>query len=195
MEAYYQQQSISPYFAGHYRQWGCGFGALAAGIGRAAIPIAKKFFWPIAKTFGRELIVQAAREIVEVFAKKKSPRKALESTVQKTVRKQFGGSKAQIGGVRGGNIQKKKPSSPLKSQKIIQRKQPLLRSRSDQISFPKCKMNTNLLPAEATHTSLDVFEKQPVLTTYDIAFTQVGPSYSQDGPTLEFEVVGNNKKL
>ena len=43
MEAYYQQQSVSPYFAGHYCQRGSGFGALAAGIGRAAIPIAKKF--------------------------------------------------------------------------------------------------------------------------------------------------------
>ena len=52
MEAYYQQQSVSPYFAGHYRQRGSGFGALAAGIGRAAIPIAKKFFWPVAKKIG-----------------------------------------------------------------------------------------------------------------------------------------------
>ena len=42
MEAYYQQQSVSIYFAGHYHQRVSGFGALAAGIGRAAIPIAKK---------------------------------------------------------------------------------------------------------------------------------------------------------
>ena len=42
MEAYYQQQSVSPYFAGHYCQRGSGFGALAAGIERVAIPIAKK---------------------------------------------------------------------------------------------------------------------------------------------------------
>ena len=27
MEAYYQQQSVSPYFSGHYRQRGSGFGA------------------------------------------------------------------------------------------------------------------------------------------------------------------------
>ena len=49
MEAYYQQQSVSPYFSGHYRQRGSGFGALAAGIGRAALPIARKFLWPVAK--------------------------------------------------------------------------------------------------------------------------------------------------
>ena len=43
MEAYYQHQSVSPYIVGHYRQRVSGFGALAAGIGRAAIAIAKKF--------------------------------------------------------------------------------------------------------------------------------------------------------
>ncbi|XP_075265400.1 uncharacterized protein LOC142357741, partial [Convolutriloba macropyga] len=97
MEAYYQQQSVSPYFAGHYRQQGSGFGPLEAGIGRAAIPIAKKFLWPVAKKIGRELFVQAAPEIVDVVAKKKSPKEALKSTVQKTVKKQVGGSRARIG--------------------------------------------------------------------------------------------------
>ena len=50
-------------------------------------------------------------------------------------------------------------------------------------------MITNLLPAEATHNTLDLFEKQPPLITFDNAFTQnVGQSYSPDGPMLEFEV-------
>ena len=93
MEAYYQQQSVSPYFSGHYRQRGSGFGALAAGIGRAALPIARKFLWPVAKKIGRELIVQAAPELVEVVTKKKSPKQAIKSTVQKTVREQVVGSK------------------------------------------------------------------------------------------------------
>ena len=57
-------------------------------------------------------------------------------------------------------------------------------------------MNTNLLPAEATHTTLDLFEKQPLLITFDNAFTQkVGPSYSPDGPMLEFEVVGDRNNF
>ena len=47
-------------------------------------------------------------------------------------------------------------------------------------------MINNLLPAEATHTILDLFEKQPLLITFDNAFTQkVGPSYSPGGPMLE----------
>ena len=95
MEAYYQQQLVSPYFSGHYRQRWSGFGALAVGIGRAALPIARKFLWPITKKIGGELIVQAAPELVEVVTKKKSPKQAIKSTVQKTVRKQVGGSKTR----------------------------------------------------------------------------------------------------
>ena len=57
-------------------------------------------------------------------------------------------------------------------------------------------MITNLLPAEATHTTLDLFEKQPLLITFDNAFTQkVGPSYSPDGPMLEFEVLGDRNNF
>ena len=52
MEAYYQQQSVPPYFSGHYGQRGSGFGALTAGIGRAALPIARKFLWLVAKKTG-----------------------------------------------------------------------------------------------------------------------------------------------
>ena len=55
-------------------------------------------------------------------------------------------------------------------------------------------MITNLLPAEATHTTLDLFEIQPLLITFDNAFTRkVGPSYSPDGPMLEFEVLEDRK--
>ena len=58
------------------------------------------------------------------------------------------------------------------------------------------KMITNLLPAEATHTTLDLFEKQPLLITFDNAFTQkVGPSYSPDGPMLECEVLGDKNNF
>ena len=93
--SYYQQQSVSPYFSGHYRQRGNGFGALAAGIGRAGLPIARKFLWSVAKKMGRELIVQAAPELVDVVTKKKSPKQAIKSTLENTVRKQVGGSKTR----------------------------------------------------------------------------------------------------
>ena len=70
----------------------------------------------------RELIVQAAPELVEVVTKKKSPKQAIKSTVQKTVQKQVGGSL-----VKKKYIKKKQTKS---RSKTIHRKQPLSISRS-----------------------------------------------------------------
>ena len=94
MEAYYSNQASQsmPHFSGHYRQRGSGFGALAAGIERVALPLARKFLWPAAKKIGRDLLVQGAPELVEVATKRKSAKQALKSTVAKTARKQIGGS-------------------------------------------------------------------------------------------------------
>ena len=94
MEAYYSSQASQsmPHFSGHYRERGSGFGALAAGIGRVALPLARKFLWPAAKKIGRDILVQGAPELVEVATKRKSAKQALKSTVAKTARKQIGGS-------------------------------------------------------------------------------------------------------
>ena len=94
MEEYYSNQASQsmPHFSGHYRQRGSGFGALAAGIGRVALPLARKFLWPAAKKIGRDLLVQGAPELVEVATKRKSAKQALKITVAKTARKQIGGS-------------------------------------------------------------------------------------------------------
>ena len=72
MEAYYSNQASQsiPNFSGHYSQRGSSFGALNAGIGRVASPLARKFVWPAAKRLGRELLMQGAPELVEVATKK-----------------------------------------------------------------------------------------------------------------------------
>ena len=71
MESYYTNQaSALPYFSGHYRQRGSGFGALASGIGRIAIPLARKFIIPAAKRVGRELLLQSVPELMDVVRKK-----------------------------------------------------------------------------------------------------------------------------
>ena len=80
-----------PHFTGHYRQRGSGFGALAAGIGRFAFPLARKFILPAAKKIGRELLVQGAPELIDVVTSKKTPKQAIKNTVKKTVKKQVGG--------------------------------------------------------------------------------------------------------
>ena len=53
-------------------------------------------------------------------------------------------------------------------------------------------MIDSMLPTEATHSSLDLFEKPVLLLTLDGRFCQkAGPVYSPNGPMLEFEVAGD----
>ena len=57
-------------------------------------------------------------------------------------------------------------------------------------------MIANLLPNQATHSSLDLFEKQPLLITFENAFDQkIGPVYSPNGPMLEFEITGDRNNF
>ena len=54
----------------------------------------------------------------------------------------------------------------------------------------------NMLPTEATHSSLNLFEKPALLVTFDGSFCQkVGPVYSPNGPMLEFEVAGDRNNF
>ena len=53
-------------------------------------------------------------------------------------------------------------------------------------------MFPNVLPVEASHSSLDIFERAPLLITVDSSFEQrIGPLYALNGPTLEFVVTGD----
>ena len=57
-------------------------------------------------------------------------------------------------------------------------------------------MIANLLPNEAIHSSLDLFEKQLLLITFENAFDQkIGPVYSPNGPMLEFEITGDRNNF
>ena len=49
---------------------GSGFGALASGIGRIALTLARKFILPAAKRVGKELLLPSVPELVDVFSKK-----------------------------------------------------------------------------------------------------------------------------
>ena len=54
-------------------------------------------------------------------------------------------------------------------------------------------MQTNIvIPSEATHSCLDLFEKPRLLVTFDQSFEQkTRPLYSPSGSSLGFEVVGD----
>ena len=73
MDSYYHNQANLPHFSGHYRQRGIRSGALALGLGRVALPLARKFVILAAKKIGKELFLQAAPELIEVATKRKSP--------------------------------------------------------------------------------------------------------------------------
>ena len=47
-----------------------GFGTLAAGIGRVAIRFARRVILPAAKKLGRELLMSAAPELIDVAMEK-----------------------------------------------------------------------------------------------------------------------------
>ena len=52
-------------------------------------------------------------------------------------------------------------------------------------------MRTNIvIPSEATHSSLDLFEKPPLLVTFDQPFEQkTGPLYSPSGSSLNLKLL------
>ena len=131
MEAYYHNQATMPHFSGHYRQRGSGFGALAMGIGRVALPLARKFIVPAAKRIGKELLVQAAPELIDIATRKKTPKQALKNTVKNTIKKQVGAGRSKS------HMSKKRKRATTtttrkrKTKPLIPQKRTPLRSRSN----------------------------------------------------------------
>ena len=76
MATYYHNQATMPHFSGHYKPQSNGFGALAMGSGRVELPLARKFIVPAAKSIGKELLVQAAPELIDIATRKKTPKQA-----------------------------------------------------------------------------------------------------------------------
>ena len=49
-----------------------------------------------------------------------------------------------------------------------------------------------VIPSQAAHSSMDLFEKHPLLVTFDQAFEQkTGPLCSPTGSSLEFKILGD----
>ena len=93
-----------PHIAGLARQQGSGFGYLAIGYGRVALPFAKKVLLPAVLSIGKELFVQSLSEIMEVAAGKRSFERAAKAALKKNVEKHVGGG----GRRKNGNIRRKR---------------------------------------------------------------------------------------
>ena len=70
------------------RVWSIGSGHRKGSFSNCA-----QIYWPVAKKIGRELIAQAAPELLDVVTKKQSAKQALRNTVTKTARKQLDGAR------------------------------------------------------------------------------------------------------
>ena len=69
MNSYFSREAIMPHLTGPARQRGSGFGSLVLGVGRIALPFAKKLVLPAVQSIGKELFVQSSPEIMKVFYK------------------------------------------------------------------------------------------------------------------------------
>ena len=131
MDSYNASQATSlPHFSGHYRQRGSVFGALAAGIGRVALPLARRFILPTAKRIGKELLKQSVPENLDIVGNKKSSKQAIKNTISKTVKRQTGGSR-RITSRRRKSIRSKPMKVGEKRRKAISTHRAPKRSRSD----------------------------------------------------------------
>ena len=98
---------------------------MAAGIGRVAIPFARRFILRAAKKLGRDFLMSAAPELIDVAMKKKSANQALKKAVAKTARKQLG----------CGRLRRKTPMNGLRRSRSVgarKRKTIIRRKKSDQ---------------------------------------------------------------
>ena len=93
-----------------------------------------------------------------------------------------------------GVAQKNHQKTLIKQNLVISKKE--FQKEFGLISSFKLNMIDNLLPNEATHSSLDLFEKPTLLVTFDGSFCQkLGPVYSPVGPMIEFELTGDRNNF
>ena len=158
-----------------------------------AIVIAQKFCGVLLKRFEKVCLFRHHQTLLTLSPKKNS-KEALKSTVQKTLTK-VNGSQARMGGVRGGNLQKKETVQYRHIRKIHSEKRTNT-EKSVRFFFQNEKTKLICCQRKQHTTNLDLFEKQPLLVTFDNALTKkLCPSYSPDGPMLEFEVVGDRNNF
>jgi hypothetical protein len=134
----YYNSPFTNYYAGSARQRGSGFGALALGIGRTILPLARtglRKLAPIALSMGKEFVRDIAPELLDAAITKRKPnKKAFATSAAKAVKKQIGRgvsvrkNKQRV--QRRNVIGSRKKSKTQKVNSIIQSRRRTPRSRS-----------------------------------------------------------------
>ena len=122
MEGYFRNQVEMPYYHGTARQRGHGIGSVALTLGRTALPLLRKYVLPAAKRIGREMLVQAVPELMDVVKGNTRVKQALKRTVRKTAIKQLGGGRGK---------RRKKQTKRKKKTQVTRSKNRKQRSRAD----------------------------------------------------------------
>ncbi len=104
------------YFSGPARQRGYGLGAFALQLGKYALPFLRNVALPAAKRVGRDLLVNAASEAVDVATGQANPKQAFKRVAQRTVRQQVGGG--GVGNIGRRRSVKRKRSSSVKKRSL-----------------------------------------------------------------------------
>ena len=63
------------------------------------------------------------------------------------------------------------------------------------ISIQGLQIISNLIPSKASHNLLNLIENFPLSLFSNAATQKIGPSYSPDGPVLEFDLLGDRNKF
>ena len=99
---------------------------------QVASPLARKFIVPATKRLGKELLVQAAPELIDIATRKKTLKQALKNTVKNTIKKQIGAGRSKC---RMSRKRKKATTTTTtrkrKTKVLIPKKRNPLRSRSN----------------------------------------------------------------
>ena len=141
MDAYYSKQIQLPYYSGAARQRRSGLGALAATIGRFALPIFRNVLFPAAKKFTQNVVAEAAPEMINLIDGKTSIKRATKRTFaqasKKTLQRGSGGSSSKSAKKQRKleNLEARQPllpsSPPSSSRKFTSKKPRVKRSRYD----------------------------------------------------------------
>ena len=183
MEAYYHNQATMPLFSGHYRQ-----------------RVSSEIYGTSSKTYRKRITCSSSTLINRFSNQEENAEQALKKHSTITIKKQVGAGRSKSHMSRKMKTATATSTTTTTTTTTRKRKgshsknRVPLRNRYN--FFIRYKMISNLIPTEATHSSLDLFEKPPLLVTFENAFTQkIVPFCSPDSPMLEFEVLGDRNNF
>ena len=122
------------------------------------------------KTYWKRITCSSSTRTNRYSSQEENAQTSLEKHIKNTTKNQVGEGRSNFRMSRKRKTAATTTTRKRKAKVLIPNKRTPLRSRSD--FSPQYEIISNLLPTEATHSSLDLFEKPHLLVTFENAFTQ-----------------------